>query len=255
MEGPRRRPRAPDSRIVQPLPPMIAHRNDRPVHRCREAPPPMPGASRRGRDRILASTASRRPSTPGPERGEGGESEDQTRDVDEEIQSATLDGRRRRVMKRITIAFLFVATVVGFSSAARASDVVLATPDGRIVSGSTLGLTVGQVTPGLIVNSYIVPETAAASLPDPPARGVDPLLWGYEASDTAARILTYSLFVGSPPITQGPSCAPFGSLNGRGLAFDPMDGNLWYTFVNYPGFNGDGFIHKTTPPNTGDRKS
>src|SRR5712691_3072776 len=102
----------------------------------------MPGASRRGRDRILASTASRRPSTPGPDRGEGGESEDQTREVDEEIQSATLDGKRRRAMKRIRVAFLFVAAVLGFSSSARASDVVLATPDGRIVSGPTLGLAV-----------------------------------------------------------------------------------------------------------------
>jgi len=153
-------------------------------------------------------------------------------------------------MKRITIAFLFVATVLGFSSSARASDVVLATPNGMIVSGSTLGLTVGQVTPGLVVNSYIVPETAAASLPDPPARGVDPLLWGYEASDAAAHIFTYHVFVGSPPVSQGPSCIPFGSQNGRGLAFDPLDGNLWYTFVNM-GFDGDGFIHKTTPPNTG----
>ncbi len=154
-------------------------------------------------------------------------------------------------MKRITIAFLFVATVLGFSSSARASDVVLATPNGMIVSGSTLGLEVGQVTPGLVVNRYVVPETAAASLPDPPARGVDPLLWGYEASSTVAQIFTYNLFVGSPPISQGPSCVPFGSQNGRGLAFDPMDGNLWYNFIDYPGFDGDGFIHKTTPPNTG----
>jgi len=32
---------------------------------------------------------------------------------------------------------------------------------------------------------------------------------------------------------------------------DPLDANLWYTFVTFPAFAGDGFIHKTTPPNTG----
>ena len=155
-------------------------------------------------------------------------------------------------MKSISVAFLFVVTVLVSWSMVSAADVVLATPDGRIVSGSTLGLVVGQVTPGLVVNTYIVPETPGDVLPDPPARGgVDPLLWGYEASSTVAQIFTYNLIVGSPPITQGPSCAPFGSQNGRGLAFDPMDANLWYTFVDYPGFDGDGFIHKTTPPNTG----
>src|SRR5882762_9511574 len=42
--------------------------------------------------------------------------------------------------------------------------------------------------------------------------------------------------------------------NGRGVAFDPLDGNLWYTRVNGvtpPAFGGDGFIHKATPPSLG----
>jgi hypothetical protein len=35
--------------------------------------------------------------------------------------------------------------------------------------------------------------------------------------------------------------------NGRGVAFDPLDGNLWITRLT--GFAGDGYIHKVTPPN------
>lgn len=77
---------------------------------------------------------------------------------------------------------------------------------------------------------------------------VSTTLWGYEASNTAGRILQYDI---GPADAFVSSCTPPGSLNGRGLAFDPTDGNLWYTFVGpSPTFAGDGFIHKTTPPPT-----
>ena len=72
---------------------------------------------------------------------------------------------------------------------------------------------------------------------------VSTTLWGYEAG-TASRILEYDI---GPADAFVSSCTPAGSLNGRGLAFDPTDGNLWYTFVD-GAFAGDGFIHKTTPP-------
>ncbi|OLC53776.1 MAG: hypothetical protein AUH92_05280 [Acidobacteria bacterium 13_1_40CM_4_69_4] len=40
--------------------------------------------------------------------------------------------------------------------------------------------------------------------------------------------------------------------NGRGLAYDPADGNLWYAAITFDGtFMGDGFIRKATPPQTG----
>ena len=67
-------------------------------------------------------------------------------------------------------------------------------------------------------------------------------LWGYEAG-TASRILQYD--VGTDTFVT--SCVPAPTGNGRGLAFDPTDGNLWYTFVD-SSFAGDGLIHKTTPP-------
>src|SRR5690349_12039946 len=73
------------------------------------------------------------------------------------------------------------------------------------------------------------------------------VLWGYEANFSASKINLYDINTTGSPITA--TCVPPGSINGRGLAFDPTDGNLWYTFVDPPtGFVGDGMIHKTTPP-------
>lgn len=46
------------------------------------------------------------------------------------------------------------------------------------------------------------------------------------------------------------SCVPSPTVDGRGVAHDPMDGNLWYTYVDVPasGYAGDGLIHKAAPP-------
>lgn len=68
----------------------------------------------------------------------------------------------------------------------------------------------------------------------------------------------YASFSGPSKVNQfniGPahsllsSCNAPGSINGRGIADDPIDGNLWYSFVTlgYSPFPGDGFIHKMTP--------
>ena len=104
-------------------------------------------------------------------------------------------------------------------------------------------------TPGLTVPIYILQETPAAPMTmEASLSGSGGLLWGYEASETEGRLLAYG--IGSPPAPMG-DCVPFSSLNGRGVAFDPLDGNLWYSHVAFPGFDGDGFIRKTTPPNAG----
>jgi hypothetical protein len=94
--------------------------------------------------------------------------------------------------------------------------------------------------------SYDLTDTLAdpLSVPNSPPGSNSTLLWGYEAEVTNARIRSYDITTGMP----GPTCVPMGSQDGRGLAFDPVDGNLWYTFVTFPGFLGDGYIHKTTPP-------
>src|SRR3989449_5875270 len=99
--------------------------------------------------------------------------------------------------------------------------------------------------------SYEMIDTLAdpVSALDPPPGGKSnsTLLWGYEASFGSARILSYQL----APFAPGPDCVPDLAAggptgNGRGVAFDPLDGNLWITRLT--GFLGDGLIHKVTPP-------
>jgi hypothetical protein len=69
------------------------------------------------------------------------------------------------------------------------------------------------------------------------------IVYGYEASFNNSRILEYD--IGSD--TFDSACVPEPTANGRGIAFDPTDGNLWFTYVTGP-FLGDNLIHKTTPP-------
>jgi hypothetical protein len=85
------------------------------------------------------------------------------------------------------------------------------------------------------------------STPNSPPGNNGTLLWGYEASFGNSRILSYSI----APFLPGPDCVPDAAAggptgNGRGMAFDPLDGNLWITRLT--GFVGDGYIHKVTPP-------
>ena len=66
-------------------------------------------------------------------------------------------------------------------------------------------------------------------------------LWAYESNvPPTARIYQYDLATD----TFETSCLPTPSGNGRAIAFDPQDSNLWYAFVG----PADGFIHKTTRP-------
>jgi hypothetical protein len=97
----------------------------------------------------------------------------------------------------------------------------------------------------LNVDSYDLTDALAdpVSLPDPPPSSNSTLLWAYEASFGSARILQYSI----APYAPGPDCVPDAAANGRGVAYDPLDGNLWITRLT--GFVGDGLIHKVKPPN------
>jgi len=91
-------------------------------------------------------------------------------------------------------------------------------------------------------------DPVSALDPPPGGKSNSTLMWGYEASFGSARILTYNI----APYAKGPNCVPdaeAGGLtgNGRGVAFDPLDGNLWITRLDI--FVGDGLIHKVRPPN------
>src|SRR2546425_5397365 len=99
--------------------------------------------------------------------------------------------------------------------------------------------------------SYEMIDTLAdpVSVLDPPPGGKrnSTLMWGYEANFANSRILSYNI----DPYATGPACVPDAAAggptgNGRGVAFDPLDGNLWITRLT--GFLGDGLIHKVTPP-------
>jgi hypothetical protein len=86
------------------------------------------------------------------------------------------------------------------------------------------------------------------ALLDPPPSSNSTLLWGYEASFANSRILSYNI----DPYSPGPTCVPDLAAggptgNGRGVAYDPLDGNLWITRLD--GYAGDGYIHKVVPPN------
>ena len=126
----------------------------------------------------------------------------------------------------------------------------LATADGTPVASSDV---VGalQVSAPLAVSAYepgASPDFVVAAAESPPGN-FKTTMWGYEAAFPGARLLQYDI---GPPTTAGPSCVPthtagfVTSQNGRGVAYDPLDGNLWNTHVML--FGGDGFIHKNTPP-------
>jgi hypothetical protein len=147
--------------------------------------------------------------------------------------------------------FCFLAAV-GRSVYADASAYhTLATIDGTGVgSPAETTLQVFDVPPLLDLDPSVIVETAAPPVEDhhTPPDNFSRILWGYEASLTA-RLLAYNI---GPPVTPIANCFPdpvaIGAVsNGRGVAFDPLDGNLWITRLT--GFIGDGFIHKVTPPN------
>jgi hypothetical protein len=171
-----------------------------------------------------------------------------------EITSPSTKAREAKVMKRMLIVAAAAALTILPARAAADEYPTFATPNGVAANANTPG---ALATPPLAaVPSYAVPETPAdpvADPVDPPPGNFKHTLWGYEAAITAARILQYTVI---PGVVPGPTCVPSHKLgfttsqNGRGMAFDPLDGNLWNTSVSFPGFNGDGFIHKNTPPPT-----
>jgi len=93
------------------------------------------------------------------------------------------------------------------------------------------------ITLFLLALATLVWTTVAAATHAPPGTK----LWGYQANTPpTARIFQYDLGTD----TFEAQCLPTPSGNGRAIAFDPQDSNLWYAFVGPP----DGYIHKTTLP-------
>jgi hypothetical protein len=123
---------------------------------------------------------------------------------------------------------------LAFAASAAAADNPMVPPASAILSRDSYDLTDSPLDP--------------VSAPNSPPGNNGTLLWGYEASFGNSRILSYSIV----PYSPGPDCVPDAAAggptgNGRGVAFDPLDGNLWITRLT--GFVGDGMIHKVKPPN------
>jgi hypothetical protein len=118
---------------------------------------------------------------------------------------------------------------LAYAVSANAADNPALPPPSAILSRDSYDLTDSLAEPVLV--------------PASPPGNASTLLWGYEANFGASRILSYTI----APYSAGPTCVPDATANGRGLAFDPLDGNLWMTRLTV--FLGDGLIHKVTPPN------
>jgi hypothetical protein len=119
---------------------------------------------------------------------------------------------------------------LAFAASAAAADNPMVPPASAILSRDSYNLT------------DALPDPVSA-VPDSPPGNNGTLLWGYEANFGGSRILSYTI----APYSAGPDCVPNEFANGRGVAFDPLDGNLWVTQLR--GFVGDGLIHKVVPPN------
>ncbi|MEA2375619.1 MAG: large repetitive protein [Thermoleophilaceae bacterium] len=79
-------------------------------------------------------------------------------------------------------------------------------------------------------------------------------LYGYETSGEEAlgsgRILSYD--IGADSLGPAHTCTPSPTDNGRAISYDPIDGNLWYAYLNQLGGEGIGLILKETPPSDTD---
>jgi hypothetical protein len=159
--------------------------------------------------------------------------------------------KKRPSLRLLAAAIPFAVTLLWASGTAAGTGVTypaFATPDGKTASSGTPGAVSVPALPNLLW--YTVLETPAAPAADPPPGNSSHILWGYEAAFGAARIIRYTFMPFSMGVTCVPTSPGFGfmtSQNGRGIAFDPLDGDLWWTNVNVF-FAGDGYIHKSTPP-------
>jgi len=148
------------------------------------------------------------------------------------------------------VAFLFAAGVSVPAGRAPMAQNPLCLPNGVVVDGDTTGMDVQPCPEPTATEAANVPDTPLDPvLADPPPGSMSTLYWGYEASFLNARLLAYRATLGNPMVA---SCVPSGphippASNGRGVAFDPLDGNLWISRLT--GFIGDSRITKVTPPN------
>ncbi len=140
-------------------------------------------------------------------------------------------------------------TVTGPSfEAAQQGPLCLAT--GELATGDVGGLDVQPCSEPRVMDELTVTDAPLDPvLADPPPGSFSTLYWGYGAAFASAPLNAYRAVPGNPLVA---SCVPSGphipvASNGRGVAFDPLDGNLWISRL--AAFTGDARITKVTPPN------
>jgi hypothetical protein len=133
----------------------------------------------------------------------------------------------------------------------------MCTANGLEATGDTTGLSLAPCPQPKVMDQLDVSDAPLDPVQQdpPPGKSNSTLFWGYEANQAfgASRLLAYHAVPGSIAAPQAGECIPSGphispvASNGRGLAFDPLDGNLWISRLTI--FTGDQRIHKVTPPN------
>lgn len=120
---------------------------------------------------------------------------------------------------------------------------------GQVVNGDTAGLNV-QPCPATQTSDIVNVDSTADPVPDPtgPPGNNSTVVWGYEAAFLSPHVRSYHF---GPPVTPIANCVPDPAVipagsNGRGVAFDPLDGNLWISRLTT--FTGDDKIWKIVPP-------
>jgi len=156
--------------------------------------------------------------------------------------------------KSLKITSRFIAVAVLLTLAATASRTAMAQTlqclaTGQVVNGNTAGLDV-QPCPTTKTVETVNVDSVADPLPDPtgPPGNNSTVVWGYESAFAGSHVRSYHF---GPPVTPIANCVPDQTViplasNGRGMAFDPLDGNLWISRLDF--FLGDDKIWKIVPP-------
>ena len=159
-------------------------------------------------------------------------------------------------VSRRMVSALVVVTSSFAGTNAFAQLLPMCTANGLEVTGDTSGLSVEPCPQPKVMDQLDVSDAPLDPVQQdpPPGRSNSTLFWGYEANMNfgASRLIAYHAVPGSVVAPQAGDCVPSGPhipvvSNGRGLAFDPLDGNLWISRLTI--FTGDQRIHKVTPPN------
>jgi len=155
--------------------------------------------------------------------------------------------------KAVFVAVLILAAAASMPPGKLAgADTPLCLATGQPVSGDTTGLDLQPCPETATMDPLAVADTSLDPvLADPPPGSMSTLYWGYSAAFFSAPLNAYRAIAGNPLVA---SCVPSGThipvtSNGRGVAFDPLDGNLWISRLTI--FTGDSRITKVSPPISG----